>query len=223
VDGHDAAGAGRRSPRFFLVLDGCLMPGGRVVLGGGLVRPGREPLRIAGRGIGPLRRYVERRHGDDHRSPHPSGRVAGGAVFDLVPLGSVVRGGGGVLPARRRGAAVGRGAGRRLVGGRSTARACSCLLHVSPVPILGSVSCTSSTACVAVGNFPVHHGSTLGCCYQYFPLVETLTGTTWRASTAPVPPPAQGTPPCRGCRARRSTAAWRSATTPSAPRLGPLP
>jgi hypothetical protein len=58
---------------------------------------------------------------------------------------------------------------------------------LSPVPLLGSVSCLSSTSCVAVGVYPIHTGRTLPCCYRYSPLIETLTGTTWTASTAPTP------------------------------------
>ena len=59
---------------------------------------------------------------------------------------------------------------------------------LSPVPLLGGVSCASATSCVAVGVYPVHRGRTLACCYSYFPLVETLAGATWRASTPPRPP-----------------------------------
>jgi len=58
---------------------------------------------------------------------------------------------------------------------------------LSPVPLLGAVSCASVGSCVAVGVYPVHRGSSLACCYRYFPLVETLTGTIWTARTAPSP------------------------------------
>jgi hypothetical protein len=59
---------------------------------------------------------------------------------------------------------------------------------LSPVPLLGAVSCLSSTSCVAVGIYPTHTGRSLSCCYRYSPLIETLSGTTWTASTAPTPP-----------------------------------
>ncbi len=58
---------------------------------------------------------------------------------------------------------------------------------LSRVPLLGGVSCTSVTTCVAVGVYPVHRGRTLACCYRYYPLVETLAGGIWTASTAPSP------------------------------------
>jgi len=58
---------------------------------------------------------------------------------------------------------------------------------LSPVALLGGVSCASITSCVAVGVYPVHRGTTLACCYRYFPLVERLAGSTWTASTAPSP------------------------------------
>jgi hypothetical protein len=38
-----------------------------------------------------------------------------------------------------------------------------------------------------VGVYPVHRGRTEGCCYRYFPLVETWDGVTWTASTGAVP------------------------------------
>ena len=59
---------------------------------------------------------------------------------------------------------------------------------LSPVPLLGGVSCISTTSCVAVGVYPVHTGNTLGCCYRYRPLIEMLTNSTWMALTAPTPP-----------------------------------
>jgi hypothetical protein len=58
---------------------------------------------------------------------------------------------------------------------------------LSPVPLMGGVSCVSVTSCVAVGVYPVHSGRTLGCCYRYFPLMETLKGSSWTPSTAPTP------------------------------------
>jgi hypothetical protein len=59
---------------------------------------------------------------------------------------------------------------------------------LSPVPLLGGVSCVGAGSCVAVGEYAVHRGRSLACCYRYFPLVETLAGTSWSAATGPTPP-----------------------------------
>ena len=83
---------------------------------------------------------------------------------------------------------------------------------LSPVPLMGGVLCLSAISCVAVGVYPVHSGRTLACCYRYFPVIDTLTGTTWAAATAPTP---RGAPMvrCRACRAQGRRPAWPSATS----------
>ena len=57
-------------------------------------------------------------------------------------------------------------------------------------PLLGGISCVSSTSCVAVGNYSVKVGRSGGylCCDERFPLGETLTGSTWVASRLPTAP-----------------------------------
>ncbi|MGH9016553.1 MAG: hypothetical protein ACRDY1_02280, partial [Acidimicrobiales bacterium] len=87
---------------------------------------------------------------------------------------------------------------------------------LSPVSLLGGIACTSSTACVAVGVYPVHTGRTLGCCYRYHPLIESLSGTTWTPSTAPTPPEgADGSLSAVSCSAPGACVAVGNVTVPT--------
>ena len=56
-------------------------------------------------------------------------------------------------------------------------------------PELAGVSCVSTVSCTAVGMYPTHTGNDLLTGYSYFPMAETLSGTTWKASRLPVPAP----------------------------------
>lgn len=49
--------------------------------------------------------------------------------------------------------------------------------------VFGSISCTSSTSCVAVGIYTTFHSGKTGT----FDLIETLRGRTWKAIKAPLP------------------------------------
>ena len=75
-----------------------------------------------------------------------------------------------------------------------------------PVPVgavqvsLQGVSCTSPTACTAVGSYT--HGSSASA----FPLVETLSGGVWTPTTPPLPADAIGSPQLSGVSCASPTA-----------------